>query len=186
MGKLTEATRHMPDRVNLGRAVMSTMALPMLQWSDWKTSPNVENPSGLRTIMGYALPTWQRGLVWSEVQDTAFVESAWRGIPLGTYTYNRASMGSPYDNLLIDGQQRLHAIERYLSDVFPVFGYLWSEVTQVDRRFWEMGTVFHSFVTETEDEDYLRNYYDLLNFGGVRHEEHQRAGRRALAQEAGR
>lgn len=167
---LDEVARRMPPRVNLGRQYASPMATPM-----GRKRGAVPSPHGLRSVMGFYLPTWQRGLVWTEAQDTAFLESAWRGINLGTYTYNQADMGSPYDGLLIDGQQRMSALERYLNDEFPVFGWRWSEVTPVDRRSFEMTTIFGSHVTETEDEEYLRGYYNLTNFGGVAHKECERA-----------
>src|SRR5690349_10331461 len=108
-----EIPRRMPDRLNLGKHYASVMAQPMMQLREWRERPGVVNPHGLRTVMGYCLPTWQRGLVWSRAQQIAFIESAWRGLSLGTYTYNQA-YGSPLDNLLIDGQQRMHAIQCYI------------------------------------------------------------------------
>lgn len=168
-------SRRMPGRLNLGAHYASPMATPMRRLSEWRGNPAGANPHGLRTVMGFCLPTWQRGLVWTERQKVSFIESAWRGINLGTYTYNQVSMGSQHDNLLIDGQQRMHAVECYLNDGFPVLGWLWSEVTAVDRRVWEMTTIFSSYVTNSEDEDYLRGYYDLTNFGGTPHKESERA-----------
>ncbi|WP_338811202.1 DUF262 domain-containing protein (plasmid) [Agrobacterium leguminum] len=91
---------------------------------------------------GFGLPEWQRGLVWTKRQKISFIESAWRGVPLGTYSFNRAPLGSPLDDLLIDGQQRMNAIECYLRDEFAVFGWRWSEVTEVDQRVWEMAILF--------------------------------------------
>lgn len=167
--------RRMPDRVNLGKFFQSTMALPMGHRRDWEENRYGERRDDLRAVMGFYLPPWQRSLVWTRAQKVAFIESAWRGINLGTFAYNQAPLGSPYDNLLIDGQQRMHAIECYLNDKFPVFGWRWSEVTSVDRRVWEMTTGFASYVTETENEAYLRDYYNLLNFGGTAHKEIERA-----------
>lgn len=172
-----KTNRLMPGRLNLGAHYASPMSKPMLQLREWKAKPSEMNPHGLRTVMGFCLPRWQRGLVWTEAQKVAFIESAWLGINLGTYTYNQVAFGSPLDNLLIDGQQRLHAIECYLLDEFPVFGWRWSEVTDVDRRIWEMTTIFSSYVTDSEDEDYLRGYYDLTNFGGTPHQPDERATR---------
>lgn len=172
---MTKPARRMPDRINLGRSFASVMAQPMLQLREWRAKPNELNPHGLRTVMGYCLPPWQRGLVWTRAQQVALIESAWRGLSIGTYTFNQAGIGSPFDNLLIDGQQRMHAIQCYLDDDFPVFGWHWSECTIVDRRMWEMSVHFHSYVTETDDEGYLRNYYNLTNFGGTVHKESERA-----------
>lgn len=167
--------RKMPPRVDLGRPSATTMGHPMNNRRNALAQPNEFNPHGLRTIMGYNLPIWQRGLVWTQAQKIAFIESAWRGIPLGTFTYNEADIGSPLDNLLIDGQQRLHAVEEYLDDKFPVFGWKWSELTDADRRGWTLTLVFASYKTTTEDEEFLKSYYDLMNFGGTAHKETERA-----------
>jgi hypothetical protein len=131
--------------------------------------------AGQRTVMGFKLPSWQRGLVWTRGQKISFIESAWRGVGLGTYTYNEAGIGSPYDELLVDGQQRMNAIQSYLDDEFPVFGWRWSEVTPADRRQWSMSTMFSAYITQTEDEEYLRNYYNLMNFGGTAHGPNEKA-----------
>lgn len=165
--------RVMPDRLNFGSAFAGCMGEHMLHRKTWaESSPNKFD---YRVVMGYFLPSWQRDLVWTEAQKISFIESAWLGINLGTYTFNRAGIGSPLDNLLIDGQQRMNAIECYLNDEFKVFGYLWSETTQIDKRIWKMSVHFHAFITESEDEVYLRNYYNLMNFGGVAHKESDRA-----------
>lgn len=167
--------RKMPSRVDLGKQFASTMAHAMGQRREFIENPLTANPHGLRTVMGFCLPSWQRGLVWTREQKVSFIESAWRGINLGTYTYNVAPIGHPLDNLLIDGQQRMNAIECYLNDEFPVFGCLWSEVSKTDERVWSMTTIFGSYVTETTEESYLRSYYNLTNFGGTPHQPDQRA-----------
>lgn len=162
--------RRMPEHVRLGSHAMSTMAFPM-----GHARGDHMIPSDMRAVMGFCLPVWQRGFVWSEAQKIAFIESAWKGLNLGTYTYNIAPIGHPLDNLLIDGQQRMRAIECYLMDQFPVFGYHWSEVTEVDKRVWSMSTIFASYRTDTTDEKYLRDYYNMTNFGGTAHTKDQRA-----------
>lgn len=163
----------MPRQTDLGRSYTSTMAHPMGQYRDWKAGKI--NARANRTVMGFVLPSWQRGLVWTEAQKIAFIESAWLGLNIGTYTYNQAGIDSPNDYLLIDGQQRMNAIQCYIENEFPVFGYLFSELTPPDTRRWGMSVVFASYVTSTEDEEYLRAYYNLTNFGGVAHKESERA-----------
>lgn len=69
----------------------------------------------------------------------------------------------------------MSALEDYVNDKFSVFGYLWSEVTDVDRRRFENVTLFPSYITRSDNEHYLRCYYDMLNFGGTPHQEHERA-----------
>lgn len=167
--------RRMPKQFAAGQHGNTVMAGPMIERKHWLDG-EVANPFGYRVVMGYFLPPWQRGLVWTVAQQVAFIESAWRGIGLGTYTINRTrAFQHPLDNLLIDGQQRMFAIQCYIEDRFPVFGWHWSEVTEVDRRYWEMSTTFASYTTDSEDEDFLRAYYDMMNFGGVSHTPDQRA-----------
>lgn len=161
----------MPERERLGAYSMSTMAFPMSQSKDL----TVTIPAYSRSVMGFCLPSWQRGFIWTEAQQIAFIESAWLGLNLGTFTYNVGPINHPLDNLLIDGQQRLRAIECYLTDQFPVFGFRWSEVTDIDRRIWSFTTIFANYRTETTDESYLRDYYNMMNFGGTPHNEDERA-----------
>lgn len=169
------AIRRMPQKFNTGQHHNTCMASPMHNQRTWERDGS-PNPHGLRAVMGFFLPSWQRGFVWSEAQQISFIESAWRGIGLGTYTINRVEqIDHPLDNIIIDGQQRMHAIERYLADAFPIFGWHWSEVTEVDRRYWELSTAFASYETRSEDEGFLRGYYDMMNFGGTKHSDDQRA-----------
>jgi hypothetical protein len=166
------AERKMPLPVNLGSHMQSTIGTPIHHWQQDETP----NTFGYRSVMGYFLPSWQRGLVWSREQQIKLIESAWLGLNIGTYTLNRSKVyGGPLDNLLIDGQQRMNALECYLEDQFPVFGFLWSEVTDADRRGFEVSRHFSCYITASEDEAYLRNYYNMTNFGGVAHKEGDRA-----------
>lgn len=161
----------MPPTLNLGQHMASATGTAIFNWRD----KDHANPHGYREVMGYFLPSWQRGLVWTEAQNIKLMESLWLGLNIGTYTFNRAALGSKFDNLLIDGQQRLWALQRYLSDEFAVFGYRWSEIGDAERRSFEFGRHFHCYITTTEDEAYLRDYYNMMNFGGVAHKESERA-----------
>src|SRR5690606_28851260 len=135
----------------------------------------IRNVHNYRQVLGFFLPPWQRGLVWTREQNISLLESAWRGIGIGTFTYNDADIEHPLDNLLIDGQQRMNALELYFNDEFPVFGYKWSEVTDVDRRLFLYSIPFPSYSLRSHDEQELRNYYNLMNFGGVAHKDGEQA-----------
>jgi hypothetical protein len=129
-------------------------------------------------LLGYRIPDFQRPVVWNEARRIRFVESAWLGLGLGTYCVNeidgRGAKAHPMDRLLIDGRQRLFALDAYFRDAFPVLGYRWSEITQLDRRRFR-GRNFARIRIRLDDETTLRDLYDRLNFGGVPHEESQRA-----------
>ena len=158
-------------KIDLGRHYNSIMMAIM----DVDGRAELGNPENLRTVMGFRLPVWQRGSVWTESQKISFIESAWKGIPLGTYSFTQIfKIGHPLDNLLIDGQQRMSAIDDYVNDKFKVFGYYFSEIGEIDIRMWNM-IVFPSYVIANEDEEYLKNYYNLMNFGGTAHKDSERA-----------
>ena len=162
----------MPRPKDLGKLLSSTAGQPIYHAANDETP----NPCGYRKVMGYFLPPWQRGLVWTQGQQIKLIESLWLGLNIGTYTFNRTrQMGHRLDNLLIDGQQRLHAMECYLRGDFKVFGYHWAELPKSDQRGFEMGRHFHCYITETEDEQYLKDYYNMTNFGGTAHKEAERA-----------
>jgi hypothetical protein len=146
----------------------SCIGQPIFEWEDSK------HLNGGRHVMGYNLPSWQRPFVWTQAQSIRLIESIWLGLNIGTYTFNRSHEDPAFDNLLIDGQQRLFSIQNYLSDEFPVFGHFWSDLCRAEQRSFE-SRHFHCFITKSTDEEYLRGYYDMMNFGGTAHQEDQRA-----------
>lgn len=154
----------MPERTNLGASLATTIHALIAQAEEPERGHD-------RTVMGFGLPVWQRGSVWSREQQIRFVESAWKGLPLGTYTVNRQKTirtDPGLHGILIDGQQRITAIGAYLAGDFPVFGARWSEVHPDDRRAFRM-TKFSSYETDFTSDAEMRAYYDLMNFGGVSH-----------------
>lgn len=166
-------TVRMPRQLDLGQSASTTMAHAMGQYRYWREG-EVE-AHGRRTVMGFVLPDWQRGLVWTKAQKVSFIESAWLGIPIGTYSYNQTEINSPYDHLLIDGQQRMSAIQDYIEDEFAVFGCRYSELEKPDERRWAMMVSFPCYIANSQDEGWLKNYYNLTNFGGTSHKESERA-----------
>jgi len=176
-------TRVMPSRLNLGSYMQSTMAHPLHMRRGAAENPEFYNPQGLPTIMGFVIPTWQRPLVWTEDQKVRFVESAWYGINLGTYTYQQQDYDkhpdgsytpSPYNGYLIDGQQRMSALQDYFDDKLTVFGYKWSEVDVTDRRSFEMTSSFSCYISRFQTEAEMIEMYERLSFGGTPHTEADR------------
>jgi hypothetical protein len=130
---------------------------------------------GERQLGWFVLPPFQRPPVWSREQQSRFIESAWMGLPLGVFIYNRTpSLDGRFDAWLLDGQQRVTAVIAYMADEFPVYGKLFSELTQADHRNWSMTTVFPCLETHLEDEAHLRDVYDRLAYGGTPHDPNAR------------
>jgi hypothetical protein len=145
-----------------------------------------EYPWADRFVLGLPLAPWQREFKWSEDQCVRFINSIWSGVHLGNYIVTEAHYKPgaeleyvPLTNMVIDGQQRLTAIEMYIQDKFATPDadgnwVLWSEVGERDKRRFHNTHFSRGEVRET-DELKLRSFYDLLNYGGTPHEEHERA-----------
>lgn len=141
-------------------------------------------PWATRFVMGFPLPDWQREFVWTDEQQSRFILSVWSKAELGSYILNDWEMSDGkcfdrYSNVLLDGQQRLTTIERYLRDEFAVDDTtgtprLWSQVHRREQRRFMNATLPRSQV-KTFDELELRTIYDLRNFTGTPHTESQRA-----------
>lgn len=126
---------------------------------------------GERRLGNFVLPPFQRPEVWTLEQKIRFIESIWNGLPLGTYIVNRVltPWACPYDNWLLDGQQRITAILDYVGDVFPIMGYRWSELTKQDQVQFGM-TPMACLETQITDLAQLEDIYDRLAYGGTPHE----------------
>lgn len=148
-----------------------------------------EYPWAERFVMGLPLAPWQRGFKWSMEQSQRFITSVWTGVHLGNYVLTEDNMEPGTEvkykylaNCVLEGQQRLKAIELYVSDELAVpdeRGVLtkWSELDRVEHlRFKKV--IFNCGTVRETNEERLREFYDLMNFGGTQHEESERATRR--------
>ncbi|MDW9481122.1 DUF262 domain-containing protein [Sinorhizobium meliloti] len=179
--------------ISFGKQSDSTLRSLLLRLKDHRGGdPAYSNLSGESRngewIMGFAIPPFQRGHVWTDEQAVAFVNSARRGLNLGTYTFNTTlglkdarrtdEQGREYyfaDLWLLDGMQRLTALQRFFDDEFPVAGSFWSEVEESSKRFFLSNVHFPAYETNLVDEAVMREMYDAMNFGGTAHREEERA-----------
>lgn len=132
-----------------------------------------------RRVMGFKLPSWQRQEVWDDEQCLRFIESIWLGVGLGTYMVNMSERNKDADVVLLDGQQHMRAIERYLADELAMVGedgnaWRWSQLTREEQaQFLRMP--FPWVLTAYQTDDELRAAYNRHNFGGTAHRVDQRA-----------
>ncbi|USD58647.1 MULTISPECIES: DUF262 domain-containing protein [Vibrio] len=133
-----------------------------------------------RSVMGIPLPDWQRPFEWSEIQQERFIESIYLDLYHGVYVLNSTDyVGSEavprkFSGALLDGQQRITTIEKYLNDDFKVFGAYWSQLSKSEhRRF--LDAPFHCIEVSIWDENELRLLSDRLAFGGTAHIDEYRA-----------
>ncbi|WP_187629419.1 DUF262 domain-containing protein [Paraburkholderia sp. UCT31] len=137
-----------------------------------------------RFVMGLPLPSWQRAFKWTHTQQVRFIESIWLGMDLATHMVNDFEMsdGKSFDkfsNIVLDGQQRLRTIERYILNEFAVPDEqgklrLWSDLGVRERRRFAR-TSFPRNETRIWDEATLCEIYNRRNYGGTAHLEDERA-----------
>lgn len=142
-----------------------------------------------RFVMGFPLPSWQRPLVWTQEQKMRLIQSIWAGVDIGSYLVNdqyefvQLGTATPYfrkfSEILLDGQQRLAALESYLTNEFPVpdvqgIPRYWRDLPRIERRRFSSYHFARANI-KSWDEATLRLAYDLRAFGGTAHTEDQRA-----------
>jgi len=116
-------------------------------------------------------PDYQRGHVWTQAQQIAFVEFCLMGGEVGrTIIVNAPAWnnGSSYKgSTLVDGKQRLEAVRKFIRDELPIFGgHTRSQIKGELRMF--MGRFKWRVVALKTREDVLRLYLSL-NAGGTPH-----------------
>lgn len=181
--------RRMPAAVftpNASPSPIDTLVASLTRFIDDETEVRKEYPWADRFVMGLPLAPWQRPLRWGREQATRFISSVWRGMHLGEYLVTEMELENadtvrfvPLSNCILDGQQRLHSLELYLTNRLPVedatgIPVLWQELGIVEQR-WFRRRVFTRGSIPLAGEAELRNFYNLVNFGGVAHEARERA-----------
>ena len=164
----------MPRKLNMPKQFVNTC-----QYSIDRLVGTMEHPKKAydwseRKVCGFPVPNFQRPLKWSVAQQISFIESVWKGYDIGSYMIVKNEYGKQFSGAVIDGQQRLKAIEDYLNDRFEVFGYKYSDLDVLDHRDFE-NIPFPCRVLHVWDEQELRDTYNRLNFGGVAHNDDEKA-----------
>ncbi len=108
-------------------------------------------------------PDWQRGYIWKTKDEQLLIDSILRKMPIPkfylTVDYNKEKKANIY--LAIDGQQRLTAIHRFLSNRFSI------EINEEELYFRDLDTRQQEIITTyVLDGHYLKNYTQQdINFG---------------------
>jgi len=147
---------------------------------------------GQEQLGHYYLAPFQRPAVWTEQQAARLIESIHLGISIGGIVVSdcgnvtRAVVdGQTVEtfpdtaDLIIDGQQRMRSLARYLANELTVFAgtpaeHRFDDLERVQKRRF-MGTGIGITILEAMDMASLAELYDRLNFGGTPHTEDQRA-----------
>ena len=118
-------------------------------------------------------PDFQRGHVWSEEQQIAYVEFKLRGGSGANHVYfNCTGWNSDYRGpyVLVDGLQRITAVLAFLNNEIKAFGYYLSEYEdprKVTSGISDLNFIFNVNDLETYDE--VLRWYLEMNEGGTPH-----------------
>lgn len=117
-------------------------------------------------------PDFQRGHVWTETQQIAYVEFLLRGGKAArTIYFNKPSWGgsgtlTDYDDFVcVDGLQRITAVLRFMNNEIRVFGSYYNEFE--DRLPSDIELMFNVNNLQTKKE--VLQWYIDMNTGGTPH-----------------
>lgn len=118
-------------------------------------------------------PDFQRGHVWTERQQAAYVEFLLRGGLTGRDLYfNNPGWNQPVgpgeyaDYVCVDGLQRITAIRRFVENDIKVFGSFFNEYT--DKRRLGLNTI-RVHINDLKTKDEVLRWYLEMNSGGTPH-----------------
>lgn len=157
--------------------------LPRSKWQADYSSNGLERSleSLARDYGGIDLtPDFQRGHVWTQLQQVRYIESVYRGTVSSSsmliqfnapHWENWDYQGDlPRQMQCIDGLQRLTAVRAFMADKIRAFGYLASELKGTPYDPYRPNAIMlkiavHTFQTRVE----LLQYYLDVNSGGTPH-----------------
>lgn len=130
-------------------------------------------------------PDFQRGHVWTEQQQIAYMEFLLRGGKTARVIYfNNPNWGRYEDGkddmICVDGLQRLTAIRRFVNNEIKVFGHYFNEYEDSSR--FVQGIKINVNDLQTR-EDVLQWYIDFNSGGTVHSEEEINRVRKLLEEE---
>ncbi len=141
------------------------------------------------------IPDFQRGHVWTQDKQIAFMESVVRGVAPLVIRFNcpgwqgDASAAltdmNPHSVVCIDGLQRLTAMREFMAGKFKIFDkYSVDDLDNTPFSFRRMGMMWSQEVFNFQKRSDLLQFYLDLNSGGVVHSDAELERVRGLHQEA--
>lgn len=134
-------------------------------------------------------PNFQRGITWTEEQQTKFMESILRGytnhetniIRLNDATlaqmnnnFHSASSDLANETICIDGLQRFTAMQKYMRKELKPFGLSFDEIESTYYGVSAQGLCFTVAWYDFQFEADVIDFYESLNWGGTPHSQSER------------
>ena len=130
-------------------------------------------------------PDFQRGHVWNEHQQIAYIEYLIRGGESGRDVYfNHPGWMSNFNGefVCVDGLQRITAIKRFIGCEIPAFGAYYDQYE--DKRAMRRNITIRIHVNDLKTRAEVLRWYVEMNEGGTPHTEKELDRVRRMAAEA--
>jgi len=125
---------------------------------------------------GYGLelePDFQRAHVWTEDQQIAYIEWVLRGGRSGRDILWNCKVwrsGGKAPVVLVDGLQRITAVQRFLHNEIPAFGTLYNDYEDNLRL---VTSDFVFYVNDLKTTEQVLQWYIDINAGGTQHSDEE-------------
>lgn len=140
--------------------------MPLKYFVAWVKENQAENNLQLN-------PDFQRGHIWSEKQQIAYIEFLLRGGKSGRVIYFNCPgwrMGNrPDDFVCVDGLQRTTAIMRFIDNEIPAFGVYYKDYE--DEPHTDIDVLVN--INELQTRKEVLKWYIEMNDGGTPHTEEE-------------
>lgn len=116
------------------------------------------------------IPDFQRGIVWTDTECSAFLEYYLAGGAANNIIYWNCpgwmtSFKGPLQ--LVDGLQRITAVRKLLDNKIPIFGYYYNQITGPKPLTLDWAFIWH--VNNLPTREQVLNWYLALNHTGRPH-----------------
>ena len=111
-------------------------------------------------------PDFQRGHVWTEEQQTAYIEYLLMGGLSGRTIYLNAKNIEVQDYVCVDGLQRITAMQRFYHDEIPAYGHRYSEF---EGRLNSVRFTVRVVTNDLQTREEVLQWYLELNSTGTPH-----------------
>lgn len=116
-------------------------------------------------------PDYQRKIVWDDERCSSFLEYFSKGGRSGRVIYFNCPDWGDYsmeklDFECVDGQQRLHAIKKFMDGKIKIFG---KYIDEIDKTFFMRTQTIKLNVNNLKSEKEVLEWYLGINSGGIPH-----------------